>query len=114
MRLFRVSSTGELGPDMTAPGRQWVGLLTMDPGCVLEEGMQLILHAEAPAGTRSLGHVTSSYGEATLGHSIALAMVADGRTRQGETLFVQRAVGAMPVRVTGPVFLDPEGVRLNA
>ena len=102
-------------PDMTAPGRrQLVGLLTADPGCVLEEGAQLTQFAAAPVGTRSLGHVTSSYGEATLGHSIALAMLADGRARLGETLYVQRAGEAMPVRVTGPVFLDPEGVRLNA
>ncbi len=102
-------------PDMTAPGRrQLVGLLTADPGCVLDEGAQLTQFAAAPAGTRSLGHVTSSYGEATLGHSIALAMLADGRARLGETLYVQRAGGAMPVRVTGPAFLDPEGVRLHA
>lgn len=102
-------------PDMTAAGRrQLVGLLTADPACVLDEGAQLTEHAAAPAGTRSLGHVTSSYGEATLGRSIALAMLADGRARRGDTLYVQRAGGSMAVRVTDPVFLDPEGVRLNA
>jgi len=102
-------------PDMTAAGRrQLVGLLTTEPGCVLDEGSQLTAQAAAPIGTQSLGHVTSSYGEATLGHSIALAMVADGRVRMGETLYVQRAHGAMPVRVVDPVFLDPEGVRLHA
>ena len=102
-------------PDMVAPGRrQLVGLLTANPGFVLEEGAQLTEHASAPPGTRSLGHVTSSYGEATMGHSIALAMLADGRTRLGEMLHVQLEHGAMPVRVVDPVFLDPDGVRLHA
>ena len=102
-------------PEMLAPGRrQLVGLLTADPAFVLEEGAQLTAGADAPPGTSSLGHVTSSYGEATLGHSIALAMLADGRARQGDTLFVQGPDGAMAVRVVDPVFLDKEGVRLNA
>jgi len=102
-------------PDMTAAGRrQLVGLLTADPACVLDEGSQLTDAAAAAAGTRSLGHVTSSYGETTLGHSIALAMLADGRARLGETVYVQRPERAMAVRVVDPVFLDPEGVRLNA
>jgi sarcosine oxidase subunit alpha len=102
-------------PDMGAPGRrQLVGLRTADPGFVLEEGAQVTAGAAAPAGTRSLGWVTSSYGGTTLGYSIALAMVVDGRARHGETLYVQLERGAMPVRVVDPVFLDPEGVRLNA
>jgi len=102
-------------PDMTAPGRrQLVGLRTADPGFVLEEGAQVTEDAAAPAGTRSLGWITSSYGGTTLGHSIALAMVVDGRARRGRTLYVQLERGAMPVRVVDPVFLDPEGVRLNA
>jgi sarcosine oxidase subunit alpha len=102
-------------PDMSAPDRrQLVGLLTSDPRFVLEEGSQVTEDRAAAPGTRSLGYVTSSYGEATLGHSIALAMVERGRARMGETLHVQLERGAMPVRVVSPVFLDPEGVRLNA
>ena len=102
-------------PDMSAPGRrQLVGLLTDDPGFVLDEGSQITAQAAAAPGTKSLGHVTSSYGEATAGHSIALAMVADGRSRLGETLYTRLRHGAMPVRVVEPVFLDKQGVRLNA
>jgi len=102
-------------PDMTAPGRrQLVGLRTADPDFVLDEGAQVTEAAQAPAGTKSLGWVTSSYGGTTLGHSIALAMVADGRARRGETLHVQLERGAMPVRVVDPVFLDPKGARLDA
>ncbi len=102
-------------PDMTAPGRrQLVGLRTADPDFVLDEGAQVTEAAAAPVGTKSLGWVTSAYGGATVGHSIALAMVADGRARRGETLHVQLEHGAMPVRVVAPVFLDPEGARLDA
>lgn len=101
--------------EMTVPGRrQLVGLLTADPDFVLDEGAQITATAEAPVGTPSLGHITSSYGEGTLGHSIALAMLSGGRGRHGETLYVQGPGGAMQVRVTDPVFLDKEGVRLNA
>lgn len=64
-------------PAMVSPGRkQLVGLLTADPDLVLEKGAQiLILPNEGGAGWgRPLGHVTSSYFNATLGRSIALAM----------------------------------------
>ena len=102
-------------PDMAAAGRrQLVGLLTADPAFVLDEGAQITAEPGAPAGAQSLGHVTSSYGEGTTGRSIALAMLADGRSRLGQTLYVQRRQGAMAVSVVDPVFLDKEGVRLNA
>ncbi len=102
-------------PDMTAPGRrQLVGLRTADPGFVLDEGAQVTEAAAAPVGTKSLGWVTSAYGCTTVGHSIALAMIADGRARRGELLHVQLERGAMPVRVVDSVFLDPEGARLDA
>ena len=35
-----------------------------------------------------IGHVTSSYASSVLGHSIALAVVAGGRARLGQTLFM--------------------------
>ena len=102
-------------PDMSAAGRrQLVGLLTADPAYVLDEGAQLTEHAAAPPGTTSLGHVTSSYGEGTLGRSIALAMLADGRLRFGQTIYAQGDGAPMAARVVDPVFLDPEGARLDA
>ena len=64
--------------------------------------------------TRPIGHVTSSYHSATLGRSIALAPVAGGRTRLGQTLYVPMQAGDVPVQVTSPVFYDPKGARLNA
>ena len=76
-------------PAMSAPQRrQLVGLLTSDPQLVLEEGAQVMAQPARAVPTRPLGHVTSSYLSATLGRSIALALVAGGRARMGETLYV--------------------------
>jgi sarcosine oxidase subunit alpha len=58
--------------------------------------------------------VTSSYFSAALGHSIALAMVAGGRGREGATLHVPMPGRDIAVTVTSPVFYDTEGARLHA
>ncbi len=70
--------------------------------------------SSSAVGARPLGHVTSAYYSATLGRSIALAMVAGGRDRTGERLYVTTEGQPVPVTVTAPVFYDPEGVRLDA
>jgi sarcosine oxidase subunit alpha len=102
-------------PAMNSPERrQLVGLLTSDPRCVLEEGSQVMAAAHAPVPTRPLGHVTSSYFSAALGRSIALALVSGGRARSGQTLYVPTPAGDAAVQVTGPVFYDPSGGRINA
>jgi sarcosine oxidase subunit alpha len=62
---------------------------------------------------RMIGHVTSSYASAALGRSVALAMLAGGRARVGETLFVPMPGRDIRVKVTAPVFYDPQGARLN-
>ena len=99
----------------SADRRQLVGLLTADPQRVLEEGSQVLAHAEATPPVRPLGHVTSSYGSAALGRSIALALVAGGRALMGQTLYVPLEDGALAaVKVVSPVFYDPKGARLNA
>ncbi len=97
----------------SAHRKQLVGLRTLDPGTVLEEGAQLVATAGLKPPMKSIGHVTSSYFSASLGHSIALAMVAGGRARQGETLYVPMPEGDIAVQVTSPVFYDPEGARLH-
>lgn len=109
-----VGKRGLARPDLVADGRkQLVGLLTKDPSVVLEEGAQVTKGADPKPGTPADGHVTSSYHSATLGRSIALAMVKDGRALEGETLYVPMPGGSIPVTVTGTVFFDPEGDRLN-
>ncbi len=58
------------------------------------------------------GHVTSSYLSACLGHPIALALVAGGRRRKGETIHAALpGRDPLPVRIVPPVFYDPKGQR---
>ncbi len=63
---------------------------------------------------RPLGHVTSSYHSAVLGRSIAMGLVAGGRARIGQTLYVPTAAGVVAVQVASPVFYDPERSALHA
>jgi len=102
-------------PAMSVPDRkQLVGLQTSDPHVVLDEGAQIMQEPNQRAPVRPLGHVTSSYHSALLGRSIALALVSGGRARQGQTLYVPTTGGGdVAVKVTSPVFYDPEGARLN-
>jgi sarcosine oxidase subunit alpha len=96
-------------PDMLRHDRkQLVGLLTTDPARVLVEGAQL-----TDEGTTSLGHVTSAYHSVTLGRSIALALLAGGRSRIGTKLRVPLTGGAVEVTVVHPIFFDPTGGRMT-
>ncbi|MFI4891193.1 MAG: sarcosine oxidase subunit alpha family protein [Steroidobacterales bacterium] len=97
----------------SAQRKQLVGLRTADPATVLEEGAQVAERAGLKAPMPLLGHVTSSYFSAVLGHSIALAVVAGGRARMGQTLYVPMPNGDIAVQVTSPVFYDPSGARIN-
>lgn len=101
-------------PDMvTADRKQLVGLLTADPATVPEEGAQVTHEAALAVGTPALGHVTSAYWSDARARSIALALVAGGRGRIGETLYVPMPGKAIAVTVTSPVFYDPKGERLD-
>jgi sarcosine oxidase subunit alpha len=101
-------------PAMADPDRkQLVGLFTERPDVVLEEGAQIVADPAAPIPMKMLGHVTSAYASPALGRSIALAMVAGGRARMGERLYVPMPGGPIPVKVVHPVFVDPEGARLH-
>jgi sarcosine oxidase subunit alpha len=94
--------------------KQLVGLLTQEPAMVLEEGAQIVADPAEPIPMTMLGHVTSSYFSAVLGRSIALAVVAGGRARLGQRLYVPMPGRTIPVEVVSPIFLDPEGKRLDA
>lgn len=103
-----------------ADRKQLVGLLTDDPKIVLEEGAQLVEHADDPAEParlsslgRALGHVTSSYPSASMGRSIALALVKGGRARLGQRLDVPMPSGRIGVTIVDPVFYDAANERLN-
>ncbi|HEX7390705.1 MAG TPA: sarcosine oxidase subunit alpha family protein, partial [Acidiphilium sp.] len=93
--------------------KQLVGVLTEEPGFVLEEGSHLVADPAQKPPMTLLGHVTSSYWSSTLNRSIALAMVRNGRERIGETLHVPLPDRVVRVKLTEPVFYDQEGSRLN-
>jgi sarcosine oxidase subunit alpha len=102
-------------PSMSAPDRkQLVGLATVDPRALLEEGAQIAALAGQRPPFQPIGHVTSAYHSSALGRSIALAMVRGGRAKLGQVLYVSMPGGDIPVEVTSPVFYDPQGSRLNA
>jgi sarcosine oxidase subunit alpha len=97
-----------------ADRKQLVGLRTRDPQRLLEEGAQVAAKPGQTPPMELIGHVTSSYASSVLGHSIALAVIAGGRARLGQTLFVPMPGGDIEVEVTSPVFYDPTGARINA
>jgi len=101
-------------PDLVRESRkQLVGLMTKDSKEVLEEGGQIVADPNQPKPMTMLGHVTSSYWSENLGRSIAIALVAGGRSRMGETLYVPMADKTFAVEVTDMVFFDKEGGRIN-
>ncbi|WP_069760672.1 sarcosine oxidase subunit alpha family protein [Streptomyces sp. LUP47B] len=93
--------------------KQLVGLLPADRTTRLPEGTQLV----APdvdletVPVPMLGHVTSSYHSPALGRPFALALVADGQARKGQTLLAPVGEALVPVEVTDFVLYDPEGTR---
>jgi sarcosine oxidase subunit alpha len=102
-------------PSMLAAMRkQLVGLRTKDPRIVLEEGAQVAARPGQKPPMELIGHVTSSYPSSVLGYAVALGLVAGGRARLGQTLYVPMPHGDIAVEVTSPVFYDPQGARINA
>jgi sarcosine oxidase subunit alpha len=109
-----VGIRGLTRPDLQKAGRkQLVGLLTKEPGTVLEEGGQIVADPNQQKPMTMLGHVTSAYWSENLGRSIAFGLVANGRARVGETLYVPMADKTIAVEVSDMVFFDKEGGRIN-
>ncbi len=101
-------------PDTARPDRkQLVGLLPVDPEELLPEGAQLLAEGVRPdtVPVPMLGHVTSSYRSAALGRTFALALLAGGRGRIGDTVYAPVGDRLIAATVTEPVFYDKEGTR---
>jgi sarcosine oxidase subunit alpha len=105
-------------PGMLAPERpQIVGLVPLESGPMLRAGAHLLASAAPPTPARqpvaSIGRVTSATFSATLGHSVALALLSGGIARIGETVHAAFPLKdeCVAVRVVDPVFVDPEGRR---
>jgi sarcosine oxidase subunit alpha len=92
-----------------------VALLSEDRATRLPEGTQIVA-SDVPLTTADrpvpmLGHVTSSYTSEALGRPFALALVANGRNRIGQTLLAPVGDELVRVTVAEPVLYDPEGTK---
>ena len=82
---------------------------------MLQEGAQIVADPAQPKPMTMLGHVTSSYWSEALGRSIAMAVVVDGRDRDGQTLHIPMSDRTLTARIVkSTVFYDPESTRLSA
>ena len=101
-------------PDLVAEGRrQLVGLRTLDPKLVLEEGAQLVDDPNHAIPMPMIGHVTSSYWSECLGHSIAMALIDNGHNRMGEVVYIPMPDEIIKAEICSPIFYDPEGGLVN-
>lgn len=100
---------------LTAPGRwQLVGLTALDRA-QMPRAAKIVADPDHAAPNPMLGHVTSWCFSPNLDAWIALALLANGRDRHGETLWAVSPLANARVRVKvgSPVFIDPEGERLR-
>ncbi len=102
-------------PALTAPDRwQLVGLTALD-GAAMPRAAKIVADPDHALPNPMLGHVTSWCWSPNLDAWIALALVANGRARHGETLWAVSPLADARVRVKvgPPCFIDPEGGRLR-
>ena len=73
---------------------------------MLEEGAQIVADPREPMPMTMLGHVTSSYYSPNCGRSIAMALVAGGRARFGETVYATTPGGFSAAKIAPLPFLN--------
>ncbi len=88
---------------------QLVGLETLDPRGSLVAGAHLTNKGEAS----SQGYVTSACFSPTLNRPVGMGLLKGGQQRMGEELDSYDCGIRHALRVTSPVFVDPEGERLH-
>jgi sarcosine oxidase subunit alpha len=104
---------------LSAPDRwQLVGLTTQDgagSGAAIPRAAKIVADPDRALPNPMLGHVTSWCWSPNLEAWIALALVANGRARHGETLWAVSPLANAKVRVKvgPPCFIDPDGERLH-
>ena len=102
------------GDNLRTDRRHLVGLAVTDENpAPLQEGGQISPGADTAKPVKAIGHVTSSYFSPHLHRPIALALVAGGQARMGETVHIHTLEGVRPARIVRPVFYDEEGKRLH-
>ncbi len=94
-----------------APRRELVGILADDPNRQIPEGAPM-----TPGGQKQAtdGLVTACVWSVVNNRWVGLALLENGRARQGETAHVRLKDDVIPVTVTKPVFHDPEGKLLRS
>ncbi|HKU85985.1 MAG TPA: sarcosine oxidase subunit alpha family protein [Casimicrobiaceae bacterium] len=100
---------------LNAPDRwQLVGLIARG-GATIPRGAKIVADPDRAPPVPMLGHVTSWCASPHVGASIALALVAGGRARHGESLWAVSPLADARVLVdVGPsCFVDPDGERLR-
>ncbi|WP_421695795.1 sarcosine oxidase subunit alpha family protein [Aestuariivirga sp.] len=94
--------------------KQLVGLLTEDPNDVLPDGAYAVAQVKDKPPMEMIGQVTSSYKSPTLGRSIAMALIENGRARMGDSISFPLPGGkVIRATITDTVFYDKEGAKLN-
>jgi sarcosine oxidase subunit alpha len=91
--------------------RELVGLLPDDPNAMIPEGAPL-----TPGGQKQAteGFVTACVWSVVNDRWVALALLENGRARQGETAHVRLKESVIPAQITQPVFHDADGKRLRS
>src|SRR5665213_286937 len=102
--------------ELTRRGRkQLVGLLTEEPNEVLPDGAYAVAAAHDKPPMKTIGHVTSSYLSPTLGRSIAMVLIENGRARMGESISFSLEGGkVVKAQIVDHVFYDKDGGRIHA
>jgi sarcosine oxidase subunit alpha len=88
-----------------------VGLLPLDPACIVPDGAPL-----TPRGERAdqEGFVSACVNSVARKRSIALGLLRNGRARFGETVHARVGDRIIPLEVVAPVFHDADRSRVKA
>jgi sarcosine oxidase subunit alpha len=88
-----------------------VGLLPLDPACIVPDGAPL-----TPRGERAdqEGFVSACVNSVARKRSIALGLLRNGRARFGETVHARVRDRIIPLEVVAPVFHDADRSRVKA
>ena len=110
------STTRDLNTDGARP--EVVGLLPDDTSFVPPKGAPIIefqnLDSSGEPEREMIGMVTIGFHSPNLKRSIALAQLANGRSRTNETVTLYTKEREVSAKVCNPVFIDPNGVRMRS
>jgi sarcosine oxidase subunit alpha len=103
-------------PGLNDPDRaHLVGLVPLDGISKIPRGARIIDNPDHQTPIPIQGEVTSNCYSPNLKKPIGLALVQNGRGRIGEKTYAVSPLTdqSVPVRITDPVFIDPDGERLH-